>query len=119
MPSIVLAFTLKGQDLAKILAKLQEVRNDFPSALCIHGFLPRAVAVEKGIPLDVINALDANFPDQKNFYWDGKPQRASMAIEACTRESQICVIGEVKEGVAEEVALYSKLGLPIRYYSID
>ena len=119
MKAIVLAFTLKGQDLEKVLSTLAAVKADHPDAICIHGFLPRKEVEARKIPTGVVDALDQHFPIQFNMFADGKPLRKEMRTVAVRLDAQVCVIGEVKEGVAEEVGLYKAAELPIKYYTLD
>ena len=119
MKAIVLAFTLKEQNVEKLLSTVAAVKKDYPDAICIHGFLPRKEVEARKIPTGVVDTLDQHFPIQLNMCVDGKPLRTDMRTIAIRLNAQVCVIGEVKEGVAEEVQLYKAAELPIKYYTLD
>jgi hypothetical protein len=119
MKAIVLAFTPKEQDLEKILATVAVVKSEYPDAICIHGNLPRRAVEARQLPTSIVDTLDKHFPIQLNMFGDGKPLRKEMRTVAIRLDAQVCVIGEVKEGVAEEVELYKAAELPIKYYTLD
>lgn len=110
------AFTLKGQDFSRIEPILEEIANypvpDGATMVLVHGFLTRKVCEEKGIPLTVVDALDRLFPVQTGFYDEenGVVNREAMADYLNSFKGIVYVIGEVKEGVAEEVELYKSKG---------
>lgn len=116
--AIVVAFTLKGQAFENILPKLVKLSEENPDAILIHGFLPRKVLEEKQIPTDVVNALENLFPVQLNMY-NEKPLREEMVSVAKKLEATVYVIGEIKEGVAEEVELYRTENIPVVHLEID
>ncbi len=119
MKTIIIAFTLKGQDFGKIERKIEEIAGQPPTpTLLIHGFLPRKVLLEKNIPTIVIDALDKYFPIQLNMYADGKPLRNDMAILAKKLDAVVHVIGEIKEGVLEEVQYYQSFGVSIQHHEL-
>jgi len=111
MRVIVLAFTLKGQSQEKILAKIIEVAKDYPNHILVHGFMPRYLLVEKGIPTDVVDTLTANFPIRLNMHDGKRVLRTEMAMIAKKLDAQIVVIGNISEGVKEEIDLYISAGL--------
>lgn len=115
---MVLSFTLKDQDFEKIKAKIIEIKDQYPNHFLIHGFLPRAEVIAKNIPTDVVDLLDYCFPVQFNM-WNGYTLRDLMVNVAQRLDAKIFVIGEVKEGVAEEVELYKKKDLEITYIPLD
>ncbi len=108
MRVIVLAFTLKGQnkeDILKIVRSLKEQYN--PSdTLCIHGFMPRKLLIEKNIPTDVIDAIEETFPMIANCHNGEEPHRGLMGVMSGALSAEVLVIGEIKEGVAEEINIY-------------
>lgn len=120
MQSIIIAFTLKGQNFKQIAAILNLMADDFHPAetILIHGFLPRRILMEKSIPTDVVDTLEKYFPCQLNLFYDG-PLRKEMAEVGKSLQAAVYVIGEPAEGVAEEVALYKAAGLGIVYLSLD
>ena len=119
METIIVAFTLKGQDFEQIRLKLAVLAGKLPNpTLLIHGFLPKAVLEEKKIPTDVIDALTEYFPLQLNMFANGKPLRAEMAEIASKLNATVYVIGEIKEGVAEEKALYEGKGVKVIHLPI-
>lgn len=118
MNAIILAFTLKGQEWNLIKDSIERVAylaflEDSPTVL-IHGFLPRKVVLEKSFPTDVIDALDEFFPIQLNLYKD-QPLRSEMAVVGKALNAKVYIIGEVKEGVAEEEKFYKENGMEIIY----
>lgn len=114
MNAAVIAFTLKGQNFQKIEAQLQKLHNELsPNTVLIHGFLPRRVALDKNIPLDVIDALAEYFPIQLNMHDGEKVLRDEMAEVAQRLGAVVYVIGGIKEGVSEEISLYENKGLEI------
>ena len=118
MDAIVLAFTLKGQEPEKIIEQIKKVRAAHPNHILIHGFMPRKEVESKGWPTTILDALEENFPIRLNMY-DGGPLREPMAVVASKLRANVLVIGEEKEGVAEEVKLYKQLGLSVYYYPIE
>lgn len=72
----------------------------------------RAAVVEKGFSTDVVDTLDALFPLQINCYRNA-PQRGVMAALLAQTRGVVYTIGEVKQGVAEEVELYQDSGVNI------
>ncbi len=117
MKAIVVAFTLKGQDLEKILDVLENVQHARHEHILIHGFMPIAEVEKKGWDPALAKALHQLFPVQLNMY-DGRPLREEMAEVAKKLDAEIVVIGEVRDGVAEEVELYKELGLKINYLAL-
>lgn len=121
MKSIVLAFTLKDQPVDRIIKKIQDIalaESSNGAVILIHGFLPRKIILEKGIKTDVIDTLDIYFPIQLNMNINGLPLREKMAEVAYKLEAIVHVIGEVKEGVADEVHIYKSIGVPVVYHKI-
>ena len=112
MKAIVIAFTLKDQPFETILPNLIKIAEDNPDAIVIHGFMPRAELEARNFSCDVVNALENLFPVRLNMY-NEKPLRNEMVDAAAKLGAQVYVIGEIKEGVAEEVALYHDAGLSI------
>ena len=111
MRFIAIAFTLKGQSFEEIqlvLEKLSIMHNATNGNVClVHGFMPRAVVLEKGFGTEVVDTLDKLFPYQLNCYVGG-PQRQIMSDIIKQQKGLVYSIGEVKEGVAEEMAEYEK-----------
>lgn len=73
----------------------------------VHGFMPREVVVEKNFSTEVVDTLKSLFPIQLNCYNDG-PQRDIMASVIKQTDGVVYTIGEVKEGVLDEVRLYEE-----------
>lgn len=117
MQAVVLAFTLKGQDEAKIIKRIQEVRKTHPNVILIHGFMPRKLVEEKGWSTNILDELE-KFPVRLNMY-DEKPLREQMAVTASKLGANVIVIGEVKEGVEEEIKLYKQLNLTVYTYNLE
>lgn len=117
---IVIAFTLKGQDFAKIKQKLIEIHNwhDVDDVVLLHGFMPREVIIEKGFSTEVVDALDQLFPTQINFYKDG-PLRELMAKAAIALNANLYFVGQIKEGVAEEAKMYEDAKLITRTFALE
>ena len=120
MKVIVLAFTLNGQSVKKILEAIQDIKKEYPEAICIHA-LPIHQMLDKIDEQDVFYNLEENYPYQLNLFNDksGQPLHKELCSVAVNLKAQVCVIGEVKEGVAEEVELYKAAELPIKYYTLD
>lgn len=112
MKALVLAFTLKEQSIPEILNALKTVREEHPDHILIHGFMPRAEVVKRDFSPLIVDTLEQHFPVQLNMYRD-KPLREEMVEVAKRLDAKIVVIGEIKEGVKEEVDLYSAAGLTI------
>lgn len=113
MKAIVLAFTLKGQPFEKISEGLKQVKNIInDNTVVIHGFMPLQEVKQRGFGTEVVDELEKLFPVRLNMY-NTKPLREEMADIASSLEAQVFVVGEIKEGVAEEVELYKKAGLTI------
>lgn len=111
MYAIAISLTLKEQDKNEILSLLEYLAYHLKGAdkpvVLVHGFLPRRVVLEKGFSTSVVDALDKLFPIQLNL-WDGVPLRQEMADVLERLNGDAYVIGDVKEGVAEEVNLYER-----------
>lgn len=113
MKAIVLAFTLKGQEFHKISDALQTVKEKVgEDTVVIHGFMPRLEIEKRGFSTEVVDMLETTFPIRLNVY-NGKPLRSEMAELASKLEAKVYVVGEVKEGVLEEVNFYKEQGLEI------
>lgn len=118
MDAIVIAFTLKGQNVSDIVKKIQKIGETHPNHILIHGFMPRKVVEAKGWSTEILDAFDKYFPIQLNMY-NEKPLRAEMASVANTFRANVLVIGEEVEGVAEEVKLYKGWLLNVYYHKIE
>lgn len=120
MKTIVLSLTLVSQDAGKILSTLVDIKKEYPEAICIHA-LPLKKMLEKPIEEDIVYYLQKNFPNQLNMYNDeiGEPLRRVMRTVAVKLDAQVCVIGDVRNGVNVEVELYKNADLPIKYYTLD
>lgn len=111
---IAISFTLKGQDFGKIRTQLEKIKAENPGpVMLMHGFLSRKVIQERGLPTDVVDALDELFPTQLNLSFVGGEFRNMMAYHAKTVNAKVYAIGEIKEGVADEVTLYESAGLTV------
>jgi len=118
MNSIVLAFTLKGQDFLKIAERLLAIKKMIgENTVVIHGFMPRAEILKRNFSTDVVDVLERTFPIRLNVY-NGKPLRNEMAYLASKLEAKVYVVGEIKEGVLEEVNFYKEQGLEIVEFPI-
>lgn len=118
MEAIVLAFTLKGQDSNEIVKQIDKIGTTHRQYIVIHGFMPRKEVEKQGWSTAIVDALERNFPVPLNMYADGKPLREEMAEIAGKLRAVVLVIGEEKEGVAEEVALYKALSLTVYNYPL-
>lgn len=118
MKTLILAFTLKGQSESEILQVVKEIADRNPNSILIHGFLPRKVVVEKGFSTTVVDALEKNFPVQLNM-WNEKPLRNEMVDIAKRLGAEIFVIGDIKEGVEEEVNLYKEAGMTFTQFALS
>jgi hypothetical protein len=112
MKFIAIAFTLKGQNQQELFKLLDQVKELEPEAVLIHGFLPRSVVVARQLPTDVVDKLHSLFPVQINLF-NGQPLRHCMAEVAYATDATVYALGDIKEGVAEEIDLYRARGLNI------
>lgn len=119
MKAIVIAFTLKEQELQAIFSKLQLIKGIEPEAILIHGFMPRREVLERGYSTELLDRLDELYPIQLNMWKGGMPLRPAMAGVAADLEADVYVIGDMKYGVAEEVDLYRNYGLNIIHFETE
>lgn len=109
MKFIAISFTLKDQPFDSIRETLERIslNHGAISGNCclVHGFMPRSVVIEKGFGTEVVDALDALFPFQLNCYV-GAPKRITMAQIIKEQKGTVYLVGDIKDGVAEEAALY-------------
>lgn len=112
MKFIAISFTLKDQPFDQIKKVLEILSKQIGTACLVHGFMPREAVIEKGFSTEVVDTLKELFPIQMNCY-DGGPQRDLMASVIKQTYGEVYAIGEIKEGVAEEVELYKKQKISI------
>ena len=113
MEAIIISFTLKDQDFYKIEKCLKKLKKEIPNdTIVIHGFMPREEVVQRGFKTNLVDLIEKTFPIRLNLYYK-KPLRAQMSELAYLLNAKIYVIGEIKEGVLEEVVLYENKGLEI------
>lgn len=119
MKFIAVSFTIKGQkmsDIKPVLEQLSE-RHGGKSGhtVLIHGFMPRHAVVEKGFSTELVDTLDELFPEQVGCYQisTGKPNRDAMVAIVADSGAEVYAIGEIIEGVAEEVKLYREAGIHV------
>ena len=113
MRAIVLAFTLKGQEFPLIAEGIKKVAEEVgENVILIHGFMPREEVSKRGFSTEVLDLLETTFPVRLNMY-NQKPLRNEMASVAKSLQATVFVIGEIKEGVAEELELYRNHALEI------
>lgn len=110
---IVIAFTLKGQSLDEIRPLLKEIKKEYPKAELVHGFMTRKAVEHKKYDTALVDTLDSIFPRQRTFYNEvtGSTDRVSMKNYAYDQGAEVFVIGDIKEGVREEVILYLNAGI--------
>lgn len=122
-------FTTKGQTVAEINKKFDDyiTKNqeslpfDFsestvPRSVLHHCFLPEKVVIEKGFPTDIYD--DILHPKCENkVCWYGTSDYGlawdrQLMLENLAKLKGIAVfIGEIKEGVAEELEIVKELGV--------
>lgn len=122
-------FTTKGQTVAEINKKFDDyiTKNqeslpfDFsestvPRSVLHHCFLPEKVVIEKGFPTDIYD--DILHPTSENkVCWYGTSDYGlawdrQLMLENLAKLKGIAVfIGEIKEGVAEELEIVKELGV--------
>ena len=102
MKAIIIAFTLKGQSFEEIKKHLIAIKERQSPTVVIHGFMPKREVVERGFSTEVVDTLQELFPVQLNMY-NGGPMRLEMVSVAKKLCSEVFVIGEIIEGVKEEV----------------
>ena len=113
MKSIILSFTLKGQDLSEIKERILTIKHYIGNnVILIHGFMSRKELEKRGYSIELNDFFNEHFPVQLNMY-NGGVLRKEMAEIADKLNAEIFVIGEIKGGVAEEVELYRKYNLKI------
>jgi len=114
MKAVILAFTLKDQDFDKIAEAVKSVKNFVgEDYIVIHGFMPRAEVIEKGFDTKVVDLLESTFDIRLNMYKDGKPLRKEMVEVGVKLNARVVVVGEIRDGVKEEVDMYVENGLTI------
>lgn len=116
MKAIIIAFTLKDQSFEQIKRHLIAIKETQSPTVVIHGFMPKKDVVERGFSTEVVDTLQELFPVQLNMY-NGGPMRLEMASAASKLNAEVIVIGEIKEGVKEEVDLYILNKIPV--FNID
>ena len=116
MKTIAISFSLKDQSFESISEKLQMIADLHPNSLVVHGFLPRAEVEKRELPTDVVDALDILFPLQLNLNRDGQPLRAEMAYVMNKLEGRVYVIGEIVDGVKEQLDEYAKYNLEVVHH---
>lgn len=113
MEAIVLAFTLKGQKFEDIANAIKLIGSKTGNNnILIHGFMPRKEVEERKFDTSVLDFLEDFFPIRLNMYF-GTPLRDDMADVATKLKATVYAIGEIKDGVKEEVDLYRAAGLTI------
>ena len=120
MKTVVLSFTLKGQDLNRIIGKIIEIKEAEGDCFLISGHMPRHVVQMRGYNLELVMCFEHYFPMQANFFdfHTNSVRRTEMAdLARLTRATVYCIGAEV-EGVAEELALYRSKGLPIKMFAL-
>ena len=119
MEFIVLAFSLKGQNVEEIIATIEKLPVSRDNIL-IHGCMPRKLIVEKELSEKIWDTLDENFPIQLNMFREGKTLHVEMAEVAKQVNAKVFVIGSVEtEGISKEVNLYKENGLSISYHPLQ
>jgi hypothetical protein len=117
MNAIILAFTLKGQDQDKIIKRIESLGEVYAENICIHGFMPLATVIEKQFDPAIVYAIKKAFPVQLNMY-DDVPLRTEMADVGKKLGAKVVVVGDIKEGVKEEVDLYKTHNLEIVHFPL-
>ena len=104
-----------------ILPVLTKIADSHGGEELHHGFMPKAVLLEKGIPTDIPDALDRLFGEYVPVvcHFDpatNKPDREGMVALAKDEKALIYVIGPIVEGVLDEIVAYSLVGTEIICY---
>lgn len=120
MKAIVIAFTLKNQDFSAIEHRILDivVKEGNNNVVLIHGFMPRKDVEYWGYNTEVVDILDTMFPFQLCMF-NGYPHREEMAAVAKKMDAKVYVIGNVNEGVQEELDLYDEAGLTIHFIPLS
>lgn len=117
MKYIAISFTLKDQPFDSIKFVLEELSRQTGGksghTVLVHGFMTRQAVIEKGFSTEVVDALSELFPYQLNCFVNGVPDRKRMAVIIKESRGTVYTIGEVKEGVKEEVDLYEANGINV------
>lgn len=122
-------FTIKGQTVEDINAKLDVYINnnqgklpfDFsertePRSVLHHCFLPEKVVKEKGFSTDIYTDILDPFSEQKVCWYGtsdyGLEWDRRLMLENLKKLNGLAIfIGEIKEGVADELQLCNELGV--------
>lgn len=119
MKFIAISFTIKGQKMSDIKPVLEQLSERYAAksgkTALIHGFMPRHAVVEKGFSTELVDTLDELFPEQVSCYQfsTGKPNREAMMAIVADSGAEVYAIGDIIEGVAEEVKLYREAGVHV------
>ena len=123
MNYIAISFTLKGQSFDSIKSTLEalslQTHGTSGNTVLVHGFMPRQAVLEKGFSTEVVDTLSTLFPYQLNCFAGGVPDRKTMAVIIKESHGTVYTIGEVKEGVKEEVDLYEANGISVCGLPLD
>ncbi len=121
---IAVSFHTKGQSVEDIKYILEDIYAEITKVapqdkiVLVHSFLPRHLAIAKGIPTDAIDALDDIFPVQLSCYLSQDEARKNMAEILAELGGEAHIIGEVSHGVAEEVALYDAASVKVVFHPL-
>lgn len=118
---IVIAFTLKGQEFEHIAPVIEMIARINPAATLIHGFMSRADVEKKGFKDDINDKFEELFGNRQiSFYEDNAGvNREAMKNFAYENKAEVYVIGNVKDGVKEELIAYIKANLSVNTIKID
>ena len=117
MKAIIIAFTLKGQSFEEIKKHLIAIKERQSPTVVIHGFMPKSEVVERGFSTEVVDTLQELFPVQLNMY-NGGPMRLEMVSVAKKLGAEVFVIGEIIEGVKEEVDMYALNNITVNHIDL-
>jgi len=123
---IAVSFTLNNQSFERISSVFYELVDNLEdyygkNLFIIHGFLPREVVELMNYPTSIVDMFDEKFPNRQiNCHdFDLTKMRLDLAQYIRYFKADVYVIGDIREGVADEVANYQAMGIKVNQLPID
>lgn len=113
MKTIVIAFTLKNQDEHLIAGGIKKIYEKVGACIVLSGHLPTVLVNRKKFDNFISNQLDLYFPMRLCLNDGVQVFRKELAAMAMKLDAEVYVIGEIRDGVKEEIDLYTEAGLPV------
>lgn len=117
--AFVLATTFKGQDMAKIIEKVNSIFPDYRDHVLIHGHMPLRETVRRGVNPDFAMELNMLYPERQLCLYDsrrGETNMEALAEVATALDAVVVVIGDIRDDVSHELNMMKDLRL--RQYPI-